>query len=123
MSSKQQTLIDIIQCNKCRVFVAQIGDVDDDKIEEAAAQLRANLSGAGVSIHTIGIEPGARYKSTIDFDLVEVAAPPVEETSEGTAETVEDVVVDGETVDASEIETNEETAQDDETSEEGDAQE
>lgn len=103
MSTKQQTLIDIIQCQKCRVFVAQIGDVDDDKIEEAAAQLRANLDGAGVSIHTIGIEPGARYKSTIDFDLVEVAPPPVvDDLSEGTAETVEGVVVDGETVDASE---------------------
>ena len=114
MTRKQQTLIDVIQCNKFRVFVAQIGDVDDDKIEEAAAQLRANLGGAGVSIHTIGIEPGARYKSTIEFDLIEVAPPPViEETvaddlSEGTAETVEDVV-EGEI--------------DDETSEEGDAQE
>ena len=120
MSNKQFPLIDIVQCQKCRVFVAQIGDVEDDKIEEAAAQLRASLGGAGVSVHTIGVDPGTRYKSTIAFDLVEVAPPPVvEETSEETAETVADVVVEGETVGSCE----DSTQIDDETSEEGDAQE
>ena len=60
--------VDVVECAKLRVVVLQIGDVDDDVIDETIRATATALS-AGYAVHAVPVSPGTKYVSHVRVSL------------------------------------------------------
>ena len=60
--------VDVVECAKLRVVVLQIGDVDDDVIDETIRTTATTL-GARYAVHAVPVVPGKKYVSHVRVSL------------------------------------------------------
>lgn len=60
--------VDVVECAKLRVVVLQIGDVDDDVIDETIRTTATALS-ARHAVHAVPVSPGKKYVSHVRVSL------------------------------------------------------
>ena len=60
--------VDVVECSKLRVVVLQIGDVDDDVIDETIRATATALS-ARYAVHAVPVSPGKKYVSHVRVSL------------------------------------------------------
>lgn len=60
--------VDVVDCAKLRVVVLQIGDVDDDVIDETIRTTATTL-GARYAVHAVPVSPGTKYVSHVRVSL------------------------------------------------------
>ncbi len=88
IDNKGHELIDVVECGKLRVVVAQMDEgVDEEQVENAVATFAESLNGARCSVHTIPLDAGARYTSRVNFILERVERAPSESDASDETET------------------------------------
>lgn len=74
MTTTTQKAIDLVNCSKLRVIVAQLDDVDEEQIENAVATFAETLGGARWTIHAVPVDEGAQYRETVEIALETIDA-------------------------------------------------